>query len=53
MKTVSKFTSFADLKDSERKITDYKSRLKKHNDFEKAIKEICDAKICKTAKDKS
>jgi hypothetical protein len=53
MKTVSKFTSFADLKSSESETADYKSRLKKHNDFEKAMKEIYEAKVRKKTKDKS
>ncbi|WP_295790783.1 hypothetical protein [Mucilaginibacter sp.] len=45
MKTVKKFTSFEDLKSSESKISDDKSRLKKHNDFEIAIKEIYSVKV--------
>lgn len=45
MKTVNKFTSFADLKLVEEKITDYKTRRKKHNAFEKIIMEIYCAKV--------
>jgi hypothetical protein len=45
MKTVKKFTSFEDLKSSESKAVDDKSRLKKHNNFEKTIKEIYSAKV--------
>jgi hypothetical protein len=44
MKSVKKFTSFSDLKSSEKVVSDYKSRLKKHDDFEKVIKEIYYAK---------
>ena len=40
MKTVKKFTSFEDLKSSEKESVNYKLSLKRHNDFEKAIKII-------------
>jgi hypothetical protein len=45
MKTVKKFTSFEDLKSSESKTVDAKSSLKKHNDFEKVIKDIYSVKV--------
>jgi len=45
MKTVKKFTSFEDLKSSESQTADDKLSLKKHNDFEKVIKEIYSSKV--------
>jgi hypothetical protein len=45
MKTVKKFTSFEDLKSSESKTVDDKLSFKKHNDFEKVIKEIYSVKL--------
>jgi hypothetical protein len=47
MKTVRKFTSFEDLKSSENKTVDYKSSMKKHNDFESVIKYIYSIKVHK------
>lgn len=38
MKTARKFTTFEDLKSSEKKPLDYISSLKKHSDFEKIMK---------------
>lgn len=40
MKTVKKYTSFEDLKSSEKRPEDYKVSLKKHNAFEKILKAI-------------
>jgi hypothetical protein len=37
MKTVKRYTTFEDLKSSEKRPVDYKVRLKKHNEFEKFI----------------
>ena len=45
MQTVKKFTTFNDLKSFERKTTEYTVRLKKHNDFEKFIKDIRSIKV--------
>ena len=40
MKTVKKYTTFEDLKSSEKKSSDIKVSLKRHNDFEKTIMAI-------------
>jgi hypothetical protein len=45
MKPVKKFTTFEDLKSCESKTTDHSLSLKKHNDFEKVIKDIRSAKV--------
>ena len=37
MKTIERFTTFEELKASEKKATDYNASLKKHKEFEKAI----------------
>lgn len=44
IKTVQKFSSFEELKSMDKKVTDYKSRVKKHNDFERVVREIYCAK---------
>lgn len=40
MKTIKKFTTFEALKSCESETKDFAVRLKKHTDFEKAIKNI-------------
>jgi hypothetical protein len=40
MKTVKRYTTFEDLKSVETKSIDNKASLKKHNEFEKVIKNI-------------
>lgn len=40
MKTIKKYTTFEGLKSSEKKSTDYEKTLKKHCEFEKAIRAI-------------
>ena len=40
MKAVKKFTSFEDLKSSDSKKVSDELRLKKHNNFEKVIRDI-------------
>lgn len=47
MKTVKKYTTFGELKSNEKKTLDASLSLKKHNEFEKVIKEIKTIKASK------
>ena len=47
MKTVKKYATFGELKSNEKKTLDARLSLKKHDEFEKIIKEI---KTTKTSK---
>ncbi len=53
MKAVKKFTTFEDLKSYESKTVDYAVSLKKHNEFEKVIKDIKSNKVLKGNNSKS
>lgn len=48
MKSVKKFATFHDLKSGEKKATNHKLSLKKHNDFEKIVAEIIALKAHKS-----
>lgn len=43
MKSVKRYTSFEDLKSSKEKPSDYKTRLKRHKEFEKFITSVSTA----------
>ena len=47
MQKAKKFTSFEDLKASEKKAVDKKLSMKRHNDFERVIKHIYSIKVHK------
>lgn len=47
MKKAKKFSSFEDLKSSERKTVDNKLSVKRHNDFERVVKHIYSIKVHK------
>jgi|HubBroStandDraft_6_1064221.scaffolds.fasta_scaffold1243018_2 hypothetical protein len=53
MKAVKKFTTFEDLKSYESKAVHYAASLKKHNDFEKVIKDITSNKVRRSNNRKS
>ena len=53
MKAVKKFTSFEDLKSCESKTINHAVRLKKHNDFEKVIKNLQSDNARKSSHNKS
>lgn len=49
MKSVKRYTTFDDLKASEKKSIDNKVSLKKHNEFKKIIMHIYSIKAAKTS----
>ncbi len=53
MKAVKKFETFEDLKSYESKTMNYEVSLKKHNNFEKVIKDIRSNKVGKSSQRKS
>lgn len=50
MKSIAKFTTFEDLKSCEKGKSDFELSLKKHNDFEKFIREIRSVKTNKNSR---
>lgn len=53
MKPVRKYTTFEKLKSIEEKVVDYRTSIKKHNEFERVIKSIRSEKVLKNVIDKS
>jgi hypothetical protein len=49
MKTVKKYTTFEELKSSEKKRMDYPTSIKKHNELKKIINSIYSEKVNKNA----